>query len=222
MNWTLVVVIGILVIFSIIGLKEGIIKMALSCAFMVVSIVITMFLSPTVKEYIRDNTNWYDKIQSATQSYFEQEGLLLEGDADEITGVLPEVFQEEINEAAYEYLAQGYETYNRYIVDKVSSLIFSAAVMIGIFVCLLLVYIIVRIIITLADKLPVIKEANRFAGFLAGLAGGLIAVSFVFLVITMFSNTDLATRVYSDIASNEFLAFLYNKNILLIIISKIF
>ena len=222
MNWTLVVVIGILVIFSLIGLKEGIIKMALSCAFMVVSIVITMFLSPTVKEYIRDNTNWYDKIQSATQSYFEQEGLLLEGDADEITGVLPEVFQEEINEAAYEYLAQGYETYNRYIVDKVSSLIFSAAVMIGIFVCLLLVYIIVRIIITLADKLPVIKEANRFAGFLAGLAGGLIAVSFVFLVITMFSNTDLATRVYSDIASNEFLAFLYNKNILLIIISKIF
>ena len=222
MNWTLVVVIGILIVFSLIGLKEGIIKMALSCAFMVASIVITVFLSSPVKNYIRENTDWYDKIYSVTQEYFEQEGLLLEGDTDEITGVLPEVFQEEINEVAYEYLVQGYETYNRYIVDKVSSLIFSVAVMVGIFLCLLVIYLIVRIIITLADKLPVIKEANRFAGFLAGLGGGLIAVSFGFLIITMFSNTEFATKVYSDIATNEFLAFLYNKNILLIIIAKIF
>ena len=222
MNWTLVVVIGILVIFSLIGLKEGIIKMALSCAFTVVAIVITVFLSSAVKEYIRENTDWYNKIHSATQNYFEQEGLLLEGDADEITGVLPEVFQKEINETAYEYLEQGYETYNKYVVDKVSNLIFSVAVMVGIFLCLLVIYIIIRIIISVTDKVPVVKEMNRFAGFLTGLAGGVLAVSLMFLIITMFSNTEFAARVYSDIAANEFLSFLYNKNILLIIIAKIF
>ena len=92
--------------------------------------------------------------------------------------------------------------------------------MVGIYVCLLVIYIIVRIIISVTDKVPVVKEMNRFAGFLAGLACGLFAISFVFLIITMFSNTEFATRVYNDVAANEFLSFLYNKNILLIIIAK--
>ena len=222
MNWTLVAVIGILIIFALIGLKQGLVKMALSCAFTLVAIVITVFLSSAVKGYIREQTDWYDKIHSVTQNYFEQEGLLLEDDKGEIAGVLPEVFQKEINDVASEYLKQGYEAYNQYIVDKVSDLIFSVAVMVGIFVCLWLVFLVIQIIIKITDKLPVINEANRFAGLLVGFAGGVLAVSLMFLIITMFSNTEFATRVYSDISSNEFLSFLYNKNVLLIIIAKIF
>ena len=222
MNWTLISVVVILAVFSIIGLKKGLLKMAFSLGFSLLAILVTVLIGPGINRYIKSSTEWDDKVIERTREYMSEKGFLLEQDSDVGEDILPKVFQEEINKSAEEYLKKGYEAYNDYVVKTVADFIFSAAVTVGIIIIMILIFLIVNAIIAGVGRLPVIKTVNRFAGMLVGLLFGFVMVSFIFLVLMIFNNSSLAETVYKDIASNPFLSFIYNRNLLLIVITNIF
>lgn len=222
MNWTLISVIVIIAVFAIIGLKRGLLRMVFSLAFAIAAIIITVFLAPGITKYIKAHTKWDENLRAGTESYLEKQDVLLDENTSEEINVLPDVFQKEINKNADEYIEKGYETYNAYIVDSVTDCIFSAAVTVGIFLALIVIFLIIRAIISGVGKLPVICTVNRFAGMLAGILFGFVAVSLFFVVVMVFNNTDLAKVIYEDIESNAFLSFVYNNNLLMILMAKIF
>lgn len=77
-------------------------------------------------------------------------------------------------------------------------------------------------VLDLVVKLPVLKGINRFLGMLAGSIKGFLIVWVVFYLIHIMATTDLGTRLVTYIGENEFLAFLYQHNLLVQIFAGIF
>ena len=61
----LIAVLAVLCIFALIGMKKGVIKIAVSLATMVITIAVTTFAAPVLSEYIRNNTKWDEKIEKS-------------------------------------------------------------------------------------------------------------------------------------------------------------
>lgn len=222
MNPTLIGVIIILLVFAAIGLKRGILKMLLPLVFAVAAVIVMVFLTPEITGYISDVTDWDENIYTATEEYFEEEGLLPDEDSFKETNLIPKLLRENIDEAAGDYLQLGYDSYNEYIIGKVADTIFSAVIMVGIFLAMLIIFVIIRIIVNAAGKMPVIRCVNRFAGMLVGLMLGLMTISFLCIVLMVFNNTEWAMAINKDISESAILTFMYNHNLLLLTITKIF
>lgn len=222
MNWTLVAVIVILAAFAIVGLKRGIVRMILSIVFSVVGIVVAIIITPGVTSYVRTNTDWDDRVTERTREYMEESGFFISKDSDDIKEFFPEVFQKEINQGAEEYLKKGVDAYNEYIVGAVADFILSGIVCLLVFVTIVVVCAIIGAIVNAIAKFPLIRVANDLGGMVAGFGLGFIFVSVLFLILMVFSKFPWAERIYMDIESNPVLSFMYNKNLILIIIAKIF
>jgi len=66
MNWVLIGVIVVLGFNAFLGMKKGMVKIVLSLVAVIATIVITMTLTPIASNFIKDNTNWYTNIKTAT------------------------------------------------------------------------------------------------------------------------------------------------------------
>ena len=222
MNWTLLAVIVIVAVFAIVGLKRGIVSMLLSLLFSIVGIVTAIIITPRVTSYVRSNTNWDEKVEERTMEYMEDAGFLMNADSAEVKEFFPEVFQKEINAEADEYIQNGVDSYNEYIIGMVTNFILSTIVYLLVFVGIIIVCCIIGAIVKAVAKLPIIRTANDLGGMIAGFGLGLICVSVMFLILMVFSNFPWAKTIYADIESSPILSFLYNKNLILMIIAKIF
>ncbi len=222
MNPTLICVIIVIVVFGIVGLKQGILKMLLPLVFALAAVIVMVFLTPEITRAVSAATDWDEQIHTATEEYFEEKGLLLDDESIGEAELIPEILRENIHETAGEYLQMGYNTYNDYIVAKVSDSIFSAAVMVGVFLAMVLVFLIIKLIVNAVGRMPVIRCVNRFAGMLAGVLLGFITIAFLFVVLMIFNNTPLAIAVNQDVSDSVFLTFIYKHNLLISTITKIF
>ena len=222
MNWTLLAVIVIIAVFAFVGLKRGIVSMLLSVLFSVVGIVAAIFVTPTVTNFVRENTEWDDMVRTRTMEYMEDAGFLMTADSVEVKEIFPEVFQKEINAGADKYIQEGVDAYNGYVIGAVTNFILSSIVYLVVFVSIIIVCCIAGAIVKAIAKLPIIRTANDVGGLMVGFGLGLLSVSLMFLILMVFSNFSWAEGVYADIESSPILSFLYNKNLILMIIAKIF
>lgn len=222
MNWTLLAVIVIIAVFALVGLKRGIVSMLLSLLFSAVGIVAAIFITPMVTSYVRSNTEWDEKVEEITMEYMEEAGFLMTTDSVEVKEFFPEVFQKEINVGAEEYIQKGVDAYNEYMTSRVAGFILSSIIYLVVFLSIIIVCFIVGAMVKAIAKLPVIRTANDLGGMIAGFGLGLMCVSLMFLILMVFSNFPWAERVYADIERSPILSFLYNKNLILMIIAKIF
>lgn len=222
MNWTLLAVIVIIAVFAFIGLKRGIVSMLLSLLFSAVGIVAAIFITPAVTGFVRENTELDDAVRTRTMEYMEDAGFLMTADSEEVKEFFPEVFQKEINAEADKYIQEGVDAYNGYVVGAVANFILSAIVYLVVFLSIIIACCIVGAIVKVIAKLPIIRTANDLGGMIAGFGLGLLCVSLMFLILMVFSNFPWAKVVYEDIERSPILSILYNKNLILMIIAKIF
>lgn len=61
-SWVLLAVIAIFLLFGYFGFSRGLIKTVLSVASMIVTLLISVVLTPALGAYIRENTEWDEKL----------------------------------------------------------------------------------------------------------------------------------------------------------------
>ena len=77
---------------------------------------------------------------------------------------------------------------------------------------------VISIALNIISKLPILNQINKMAGFLVGGLQGVIIVWILFIVITVFSGSELGRTAFQQIESSEILSFIYDKNFLLNIV----
>ena len=82
----LIAVLAVLCIFALIGMKKGVIKIAVSLATMVITIAVTTFAAPVFSEYIRNNTKWDEKIEKSIYENVSRDGKSYGEDDADIAG----------------------------------------------------------------------------------------------------------------------------------------
>ncbi len=217
MSLTLIIVIGIILLFGVLGYFRGVINMVISLVSIAVIMVATVLLAPRASAFIESNTNWKTTVEEKTQGSLSELGLLKDStsqiDLDDlpITDGMKEKLRLQVDSAT----ATIAESYNSFIVTSVTNIIFNALVYIAVFLVISLAITIVALILRGVSKIPAIKVVNRFLGLVVGLVLSLLVIWFLMVLVTAFASSPFPARVLTEIAASPFLTFLYDNNIVM-------
>lgn len=226
MNWLLIVVLLILVVNTLIGLKAGFIKTVFSLCSMIVAVVLTIWLSPYVNNFMNGNEKIYDGISNKVEKMLNfTEDEAAKGDQESlIEGLsLPQSIKDSLiknnNTEVYKKLA--IDNFKDYLTNYLTGIIINAMSFIITFVVLMIVLWALCFALDIVSKLPLLNQINKTAGLLAGLIHGLVVVWLFFILITVFGSTELGQKALQMIGESQALSLIYNNNFILQFITSI-
>ncbi len=187
-----IVLAAVFAVCLIVGWKRGFIDSALRLLSWVIAFFVAFFVTPRVAPYVNEHV-FYGKISSYTEHMLEgmengggAEKLFGEGDENSAFREFIEKFgadYDQIKQTAVEKSSEGAHTLVEGITEKiaapVSYAISYALCFILIFIVSMLLLWLIRHLLDLAAKLPVIKTANKILGLILG---GLMGILFVWVL----------------------------------------
>ncbi len=220
MNWLLVVVLGILIVNALIGIKVGFIKMIFSLCSMIIALVLTLWLSPMVNDFMRGNEKFYDNVSSKVEKIvqFKEEKAGVSEQVSLIEGLkLPQSIKDSLIENNNDevYKALSVDGFKEYVNNYLTGIVINALSFTLTFIVILILLWVISIALDIISKLPLLNQINKTAGLAAGLVHGLVVVWLFFIVLTVFGSSGLGQKAMELIGESEILSFIYNNNLLI-------
>lgn len=215
MNWLLIIVLGIIILNALIGRKVGFIKIVFSIFSFIIALILTVWISPTVNGMLKNNETFYEKTSQKVEDMLFKEQVET-GEGDDIIEGLP--LPKSIKESLKENKEKQEANIKSYIVSHVSGIVINALAFVLTFIAVFVGLWVISIALNIISKLPILNQINKMAGFLVGGLQGVIIVWILFIVITVFSGSELGRTAFQQIESSEILSFIYDKNFLLNIV----
>lgn len=219
-NWLLIAVAAFLIGMTLYGHHKGFLRLVVSMAAMIITLVVVNITLPHVTDYVKNHTPLYDSIGSGImenlQEYLEGAGQMPAEERSMIENLpIPETLKKSLleNNNGEIYQALGVDTFADYIRDYLTNMIVNAMCFVLTF---LAVYILLTILVhamNIITKLPIIHGINKMAGAVLGMLEGLVFVWLLCLVLTAFSGREWAAPIFTQIENSRFLSFLYGHNL---------
>ena len=227
-HWLEILVAVYLLGMILYGHYRGFIRLAVSAAALLITLIGVKLVLPYVTEWVKNETPVYEMVQDSMEKAIGMDEFLTEdpegpwqGNTEEETsaieslelpGLLKEVLIE--NNTAEVYQKLGVELFHDYIGRYLAELVIQIVTFVLLF---LVVYILLRILVVWLDlmaKLPILSGMNQIAGALLGGAEALIVIWLLCLFFTALSGTGAGRAVMEQIAASKWLLFLYQHNLL--------
>lgn len=230
MNWLLIIVLLIIVFSAVRGFWRGLLRVLFSLVSVIVLIGLVTFATPHVSQFIADHTqidtviseNISAKIQNSAETAVDS-AISNQKEGLEAAGIsLPDVLEKHIFEKGVQGAEPAVADTGIYeqAGDQMAGIVIAV---VSFLVALIFACIVVWLIGKATDvvnKIPIIKGINRFLGFFAGGFEGFIIVWLFFMLVSIISGSQLGQHLIHNINDSEFLAFLYNHNAVLAIVSN--
>lgn len=217
MNWLLIIVLGVIVINAFIGRKIGLVKIIFSIFSFIIALILTVWISPTVNGMLKNNETFYEKASQKVEDMLFKDQVETTDENDIIEGLpLPKSIKESLHENKDKQVAN----IKSYITTHVTGIVINALAFVLTFVIIFVGLWVVSIALSIISKLPILNQINKMAGFLVGGLQGVLIVWILFILITVFSSTELGKSAFEQIESNMILGFLYDENLLLNVVLK--
>lgn len=230
MNWLLIIVLLIIVFSAVRGFWRGLLRVLFSLVSVLVLIGLVTFATPHVSQFIADHTqidtviseNISAKIQNSAETAVDS-AISNQKEGLEAAGIsLPDVLEKHIFEKGVQGAEHAVADTGIYeqAGDQMAGIVIAV---VSFLVALIFACIVVWLIGKATDvvnKIPIIKGINRFLGFFAGGFEGFIIVWLFFMLVSIISGSQLGQHLIQNINDSEFLAFLYNHNAVLAIVSN--
>lgn len=193
MNYADFVLLGIIIVFALLGLKAGFVKMVFRVLSFFAAIILAKFLYPILSAYIKTTSMYGDIIQKITDKGAE-------------TGWLPSVLW--LREGAVSVPAA-------YIAGITVNIISFVAVVIVVKLAL----IIAERLLRLFASLPVIGLVNRIAGLALGVCEGTLTVLILLALVSAFEPIRSSEAIDKAVTQPGITSMIYNNNPLIKITS---
>ncbi|NLP16673.1 MAG: CvpA family protein [Clostridiales bacterium] len=217
MNWLLLIVAGIIVINALIGRRVGLVKIVFSMFSFIISLILTVWISPVINGMLKNNEVFYEKTSQKVEEMLFEDQTEVANDDDMIEGLpLPKSIKDSLRENK----AKQEANVKSYIISHVTGIVINALAFVITFVIVFIGLWILSIALNIISKLPILNQLNKIAGLLVGGLQGVIVVWLLFILITVFGGTELGKTAFEQIKDNAILSFLYDKNIFLNIVMK--
>lgn len=220
MNWLLIAV-GVVILGNAIrGMKVGFIRTIFSLVSMILAVILTMWISPYLKDFLKNNDKIIDGLTVKIEKMlpFSTEEVLEKGQDSLIDEMkLPQFLKKSLKqnntlEKQKELAANSFEEYiSRYLAD----IIINALSFVLTYSIISLVLWLICSALNIISKLPVLNSMNKAEGLLAGCVQGLFWVWLLFILLTVFGSTSIGQKTMEMIGESEILSIIYNNNILL-------
>lgn len=229
MNWLVIAVAAVLVVFALKGRKVGFIKTIFSIFSIIIAIVVSSALSPYVSKALRTNDKFYNYINERVEDVInlkveDKDKTTVSEQAEAISKLsLPESIKKNLLENKNNsevYKALHVDTFKEYVNGYITTIAINAIAFIITYLVVTILLFAVCIALNIISKLPIINGLNKTAGLLVGLFEGLLVIWMLCIVLTAFSSTETAQKLFEMIKESQFLSCLYNNNLLIRLITN--
>ena len=223
-----VIVLAVILGCGAVAWQRGFIRAALGFLPMLAALIGTRFLSPFTSRFLRGTPlfgSLADSISNSmgldhmiSESAMQTQTEIIEG--MKLPGFLKEALLENNNPVIYHLL--DVEKLQDYIAGFLANICIN---ILSVLLAFILIYIGTKIILNalhLFSKLPVLNLFNHFTGFLVGAAKGLFLVWMGCIILTFFQCSARFSGLFEALEVSYAAKFLYENNILLYLILKIF
>ena len=229
MNWLLIGVLVFVVLCTLNGYRRGFIRLAVSFAFVILTIFLVKTVTPYFSDFLQDYTPLYDSIKENTMEIFREDAgeYNAEKKTDQVKAIessrLPESLKQMLiennNSEIYNILeVTGFDDYiGTYVARTLTNIIAFILAFIIIFVFLKFIV----LSLDLVSRLPLLKGMNKTAGLFLGFVESLVIIWMAALVLTLFCTGEKGAMIFAMIDDSFILSFLYSHNFLLNIIGAL-
>ena len=224
MNLLTAIVVVILAIYILRGYRRGFIKSLASMASLIIAIVLVNFATPYVTEFFKSQTPVYNYVLERCEKTFvipQTEETKKQDKKRDDTVIdqlpLPESLKKVIkeNNTPEYYSALAAKSISDFVPKYMASLILNILSFVITFVLVMSFIWLAATTLNIIASLPVLSGINRILGLALGFLQGLIIVWISFLIITIFSNSDIGKQLMEMIVESPILNGLYESNLLL-------
>ena len=204
MNYLIdLIVIAIIALFTFIGYKKGLIKVAFGLVSFVLAIVISVILYRPISNFIIKYTPLDDYIENTIYERLDS----------------PETTDEETDNIVSNYYTNIKNASTNIISSTISKSIINVSCMIIVFIISKIILLFFKFIGDLIAKLPLIKQFNNAGGFLYGLLKGFIIIYSLLALIAIISPIININEILTIINNSIITNIMYNNNIIFILFS---
>ena len=226
MNWLLIIVIVILGVNTLVGMKAGLIKTIFSLCSMVVAVVLTLWISPYVNDFMRGNEKIYQGISEKVEKMLPlaEKEIAASDQVSQIEGLsLPKSIKDSLieNNNAEIYKALAIDNFKDYVTNYLTGVIINAMAFIITFIVIFIILWVICFALDIVSKLPLLNQINKTGGLIAGLVHGLVVVWLFFILVTVFGSTELGQKALEMIGESQVLSIIYNNNFILKFITSV-
>lgn len=233
MNWLLLVVIAVLIIYAWRGRKRGFIRTVFTIFSTIVAIGIALWINPYVTNLVKSNDTLMNYVnEKVDEALMSEEQPIISEDTggkttDEVEYInnlpIPSILKETLIESKTPdvYAALAVNNFRAYIINMISVFLINLGTFLAICLLTKIILSIISNTLDLIANLPIISGLNRATGLLAGIVHGMMVVWVGFIVITLFANYEIGQYLFTLINQSEILSAIYNNNIILIILTDI-
>lgn len=222
MSWLFWVLLVLVMIFVIQGFRRGMIRTAVSMFSVIIVMAATAWLNPYIGEYVRENTDWQEKLEEKCSELLVEElgGRLEDSVSAQVSLIdelpLPESMKEKMieNNNGETYQRLAVESFAEYLAEYISRGIVNGAAFLVSFVVVMIIMKIILYAVDLLTELPVIGGFNRLGGVALGALQGILWIWVIFLAITLMCNTEPGRYLMQTIREDPVLLWIYDRNYL--------
>lgn len=226
MNILTGIVIIIIAICAYGGMRAGLIKTVFSIFSMIITLILTLWLSPMISKTLQSNDKIVDYFGSKVESVMQTEKV---GNniSDQMSFIdklpLPEKIKVSIidNNNSETYVALAVNDFSSYVNRSLACIIINAITFVAAYIAILIALRVLCALLDIISKLPIINQINKLSGLFVGALQGVIIVWLLFVLLTAFSGNEIGKKAFVMINESEFLSFIYNNNLILKFITNI-
>jgi uncharacterized membrane protein required for colicin V production len=226
MSWLVILVLVVLAGYSFYGRQRGFIRTVFTLFSTIIALLLTSWFSPIVSKEVQKNDKIMGFVTEKVSKVvdFDDTGSKISDQVNFIDKLpLPKSLKHTLveNNTTDVYVAMAVENFEDYVSGSIARIIINAAVFLAVMLIITIGLAVLCETLNIISKLPLINGLNKTAGLLAGLLHGIIIVWIGCIILTMFSSTHLAQKMFTLINESTFLSTIYNNNLLLKFITNL-
>ena len=222
LNWLLVAIAALFVIFIMRGYSRGFLRMAVSLAGLLLAVFVTTKLVPNITDILENSDYVYGQVYDKVVDIFHDINAKYNNRSTEEQNrvisqyELPNMIVSDliINNTKEVYETLKVTLFEEYIAKYLTLLIIKSGTFVGLYAALAIIMWIILRVTGFLSRVPVIHGLNKYLGLAAGGALALLITWIFFFVLVMFIGNDLADGLLSDIKASKVLTFLFDSDIL--------
>ena len=203
------ILIGIIILFTFLGYYRGLIKVGVKILGFVISLVVALVLYTPISNYIIENTNVEKDLESVIQQrLYDQEQS---GGSQEQTD---NIF-ENLGKYVEDYADDVKENSSEYIAETLAVIVVRIGTWIGLFLVTRILMIFLKVLGSIVEKIPIIKQFNKLGGTIYGVLEGILIIYIGLAIISFISPMMESTHMVDKINDTHICKSMYDNNIIL-------
>ncbi len=215
-----IIIVVLIILSTFLGYKKGLVGVAFKILSFILALLITLILFKPVSNYIINNTQIDETIQSVIMEKLLGSKINNDGKIEKEDAQIPEVMVDYINKSIDDTINQTKEDLTTQMAANLTQSSINIITMVVLFIVTRLILFIISLVLGAIAELPIIKQVDEIGGTIYGILRAIVLIYGIFAVLTFILPMIQNNNIINIIENSIIAKFMYNNNIILKIFFK--